>query len=395
LGGDIGCTDNCALDYQDCGPSIANCGDDNPDGTEICYEEYEPPKPEGKEYVEIVAADIDGDADPDLAMIGLDGNVYKWRNDSPDDFPWFEWMADQGQPPLGGLTPNKLIAGNFNSAQGIHDEVVVSDVPQTEVRVLQGLGNVSNWGVGPTLGTNATPTHMAVGDIDDDGDLDFVVACSGSTDLQVFRGEVGGGGAFDYQFTAFDIDVGVQTNDVEIADFNGDGKGDYVLAATNGDRLFRMVSDPNGNTFTTTSVESGDEPSQIRLAAFTDDSTLDAISLDSGEPAVTLYAGPATATDSFAEGVSTMLPAEPSDFEVGDFNLDGEPDVVVTFGADDHNRIGFLINDGAGVFTYIDGLDMGTPQHAVVVADFDDNGRADLAIALKGDTKVSMMMDDF
>jgi FG-GAP-like repeat len=109
-------------------------------------------------------------------------------------------------------------------------DVLVCDTRAGQVLLLKPYEDPPNWRV---LGKVVAPAHAEVVDLDGDGRKDVVVACLGSfypTDDRVgsvvwLRGEADG------SFTPITLLEGVgRTADVQVADFNGDGKLDLVVA---------------------------------------------------------------------------------------------------------------------------------------------------------------------
>ena len=80
-----------------------------------------------------------------------------------------------------------------------------------------------------TTGTN--PFAVAIGDIDGDGKPDLVVANSGSNTISVFRNTSANGSITSSSFTTkVDFPTGAFPMSVAIADVDGDGKLDIVVA---------------------------------------------------------------------------------------------------------------------------------------------------------------------
>jgi hypothetical protein len=191
-------------------------------------------------------------------------------------------------------------------------------------------------------GTNVTYS-VAVGDVNGDGKLDLVVANGDQQDNS--DGSVGvllgnGDGTFRPVVT---YDSGATFSDfVVMADVNGDGKPDIVVANTGGG-------------------DNGDGSVSVLLG--NGDGTL--------RPAVTY--------DSGGQG--------PDSVAVGDVNLDGKPDLLVANGCFGINCasgpwVGVLLGNGDGTFQpaviYDNG---GLIPKAVAAADVNGDGKPDMLVA--------------
>src|SRR6185437_4776289 len=118
-----------------------------------------------------------------------------------------------------------------------------------------------------TAGT--APTSVSIGDLNNDGNLDLVVANAGSGDVSVLVGN--GDGTFQI---AVNYGVGTNPESVLVGDFNGDGKLDLAVANAasrnisvllgNGDGTFRTHVD-YGVGYSAFSVAAGDFNSDGKL----------------------------------------------------------------------------------------------------------------------------------
>jgi hypothetical protein len=136
-----------------------------------------------------------------------------------------------------------------------------------------------------------------------------------------------------------------------VGDFNGDGLPDFVVAS----ELFC----PHGCDEGVASVFVADGHGGFRLASGND-----------GDAPIQLGQGPVL-------------------LETGDFNGDGKPDLVASEGGE----LWILLGNGDGTFAPTSGSPMsdGHDARQAVVADFNRDGRADLAV-VNGDDTVSVLL---
>ena len=118
-----------------------------------------------------------------------------------------------------------MSVGDFNNDKRL--DIVVADSGTESVLTLLRYdpGAFRNQTVYLT-GTDSQPMSVAVGDLNNDGQLDFVVANGGSDNVGVFLGL--GNGTFSSQ-TTYSTGSGSYPWDIAVADFNKDSYLDIVV----------------------------------------------------------------------------------------------------------------------------------------------------------------------
>ena len=232
-------------------------------------------------------------------------------------------------------------------------------------------------------------------DIDEDGDLDlFIGQETKRMDGQpsVNRGYVQVGPA---QFEAAElpgIDMGLATEAIDIADYDGDGREDMLfvywdkraVAPTSGIRLYRNEA---GTAFTDVTAEAGIESIGERDAILADldsDGQLDLVQLSPGRVVASL------AREGRFDRAWERDVSEGTALAAGDADGDGDIDLYVLQGKSEggaHDLI--LRNDGDGTsFSTIDMPEVrGGSEDDVIALDYDTDGRTDF-LALNGRNSV-------
>ncbi|HEY1250582.1 MAG TPA: FG-GAP-like repeat-containing protein [Thermoanaerobaculia bacterium] len=172
-----------------------------------------------KEVSTVWIADLDGDGHPDIAMLFNVGEAFgpltilRGHGDGTFDPP-AEYAAGRG--------PAALSVGDFNE-DGTPD-LVVADSFDTNVAVFLGVGGAA-FSPAVFVGGVAFPRDVAVADLDGDGHADIVTA-DPTGHVSVLRGR--GDGSFDgpQRFLA-----GTQPFAVRITDFDGNGTLDAIVAS--------------------------------------------------------------------------------------------------------------------------------------------------------------------
>jgi hypothetical protein len=205
----------------------------------------------------------------------------------------------------------------------------------------------SGAGSGSYSSGGSLPTSIALGDLKGDGKVDVVVAnwCAGGT-ADCGHGSVGvllGNGDGTFQLETPILSGGRDTSAVVIGDFNGDGKLDVVA-------LNSLCAGKGCNGGGSISVFLGNGDGTFQKAA-----------------------------------TYGLLGSEPKALAVGDFNRDGKLDLAVAecIGDAACDSIGILMGNGDGTFQpEVDyGAGPGDCANSVVAADFNGDGKLDLAFA--------------
>ncbi|MGC9950205.1 MAG: VCBS repeat-containing protein [Bryobacteraceae bacterium] len=177
------------------------------------------------------------------------------------------------------------------------------------------------------------------------------------------------------------ITLGIQPAVVAKGDFNGDGKPDLVMGGASD--VLIALSKPDGSYQPPVSLGlSGINPTSIAVGDFNGDGKLDlAVANVADVESVVVLLGKGDGT--FQPPASYRGGQDVESLAVGDFNGDGKLDLVTANkgSTPSEGSIAILLGNGDGTFqnalTYADLLQ---PQ-AVVVGDWNGDGKADLAVS--------------
>jgi subtilase family serine protease len=196
---------------------------------------------------------------------------------------------------------------------------------------------------------------------------------------------------------------------VVIADLDGDGKPDLVVADVFGNTisLYRNISTNGSLTADSfaprvdlvTPLGNYDSPYGLVVADVDGDSKLDIIVSDMDESIVSVYRNTCTpgniSSDSFATRVDFATGAQPQGVEVRDIDGDGKPDLLVANSGD--GTVSILRNTGVmGSLTtnsFAPKVDIATGSgcDSVAVGDLDGDGKPDVVTANDGADTVSLL----
>jgi hypothetical protein len=136
----------------------------------------------------------------------------------------------------------------------------------------------------------------------------------------------------------------------------------------------------------------GARPRSIAVADLNGDGRLDVIVANSGDNALTLLLG---ATDGTFELVQSAIPAgnEPADVDAVDIDNDGDVDLVVA--NHETSLISVLLNDGTAHFASTPDSPIQTGSrphlHGIATGDFDGDGWKDVAVESSGTNEVRVL----
>ncbi len=241
--------------------------------------------------------------------------------------------------------------------------------------------NTASQPAGTQIVVGANPQCLALADFNDDSKVDIAVGNADSANVTILLGD--GKGNFS-QATGSPFSAGQSPNDLAVGDINADGHRDLAIA--NHDATYVTILLGNGRGQFTPApsspipVKSRPHPHGIALADFNGDGKLDFVIDDWGNNQVTVVFGKG-AGDFASPGVSFAVGQMPYQrVRAADVNKDGLPDVITT--NMESADVSVLLANGKGGFTPAPG----SPARAnpdpfgLTVGDVNGDGNVDLAI---------------
>jgi FG-GAP-like repeat len=322
----------------------------------------------------IVAADIDGDGRPDLAVVEYDsGEVGILHNQGDGTF------VVAAQIPL----PTALmdIAAADVDGDGARDLLVAllgnGSADAGSVAVLRNNGD-GTFAPPVFVPAGAHPSAIVVADLNGDGAPDIAVVSQSENLLTVVLNK--GDGTFP---NAVEIQTGSMPLAITSGDFDHDGLGD--LAITVGPSVDVFLNQGGGSfvpvvSYATDPAMSGAQ--SIAAADFDGDGWVDlAVGNFGGTLAILQNQHDGTFVASYATGTGRQAVAV-------DLNGDGAPDLVFP-----GNGVTVVMNQGGGTFAAPVSYGAGDGPAGVAAADLNGDGRPDLAVADFNGNTVSVLFN--
>jgi PKD repeat protein len=320
--------------------------------------------------------DYDNDGDLDILLAGCDADTIFcsatiYRNDGG---AFVDIHAGLGEG------AKDAAWGDYDGDNDL-DVLLVGGEPTCTLRIYRNDGGGTFTDIGAGLPDNVG--SLAWGDYDNDGDLDVLMASNtgASYITEIYRNDDGD--------TFTDIDaglIGVRGGSVAWGDYDNDGDLDILLTGWTGSSTTARVyrNDGEGTFVDINAGLTGAYMSDAVWGDYDNDGDLDILRTGStGSSTQTrLYRnnGDGTFTD-----ISTSLTAvEYSDVAWGDYDNDGDLDVLLSGWSYSGLKTEIHRNDGGGTFTHINAGLTGIREGSVAWGDYDNDG--DLDILLTGGT---------
>ena len=230
-----------------------------------------------------------------------------------------------------------------------------------------------------------SPVSITVADVNRDGKPDLIIANSTDNSVGVLLGI--GDGTFQAQQT-FSTGYGSHPFSVAIADVNGDGKPDLIVANYGTGTVGVLLGNGNGTFRSQQTFVAPGGPIAIAAADVNGDGKVDLLTADYGSNSVGVLLG--YGDGSFLPQQTFSAEPQPISIAAADINGDGKLDLAVT-----NYKTGtasVLLGNGSGAFQSPQSFSTGAEPRSIAIADVNDDGKLDLLVANKADSTASVLL---
>jgi hypothetical protein len=271
-------------------------------------------------------------------------------------------------------------------------DLLVADAEGETITVLLGDGNGQfRQASGSPVPAGHLPNDIAVADMNGDGNLDLVIANHQSPYLTILLGD-GKGGFHPAPGSPFDVHSTPHPHGVAVADFNGDGKPDAVTDSWGNNQIELLLGDGKGGLGVPGRYFAvGHRPyERLRSADFNHDGLPDVVTTNLDDGTVTILLGDGEGGFRNAPGSPFQAGAKPWQVFVDDVDGDGNADLVIIPYQRDiagvfEDAVTVLLGDGKGAFRPMPGspLPLGNCRGAnsVAAGDLRGNGKHAIVVA--------------
>lgn len=329
----------------------------------------------------LCVGDVNNNGSLDLIASGY-RETYQWYlrryiNDGSGSFPSVANLSP-------GVADSSVALGDINN-DGYIDLVIAGKDSGYHFRRLLNDGN-GNFPSSSSIGTSVRDASLALGDLDKDGDLDIVI--TGLSGSRIFRAYYNrGDGVFP---NYVNLTTGIHLGSIALGDINNDGDLDIVFTGTSdggGTRFFGILDNQGDGTFgapRNVDASVGLYHSSVALGDINNDSYLDIVVAGHDNTTAYLIRYLNNGSGSFTGKVSFGTGLKRTSLALGDINSDGDLDLAIAGETMAPTRYFHVYdNNGSGTFTLNQTLTpgLGRDGASIVFADINNDNELDLISA--------------
>jgi hypothetical protein len=313
-----------------------------------------------------VIVDLNNDGNPDIAATTSSNKIVVLMNDGAGGF-----LASVAL--TAGTYTIAITAADFNGDGNM--DLATANHLSNNISVLSGDGNGNfsdavNYSTGPYA---TLPFVIMAADFNNDGKPDIATGDHGGSRISILIANATG--TFNATQT---YSCGGTPYQILPLDYNHDGRTD-IVTANNDDSNISLLAGNGAGYFSQTMVAITASPIAVTTADFNNDGKTDVAAANDVNADVAIFLSTGN-QNGYLQGPARVAAGNrPYDICAADFNGDGKKDLATAnYGGND---VSILMGDGAGGFAAAVKYTVGTTPKALVSADFNHDGKADLAVS--------------
>ena len=329
----------------------------------------------------VVAADIDGDLDLDLAS----------ASEGDDTIAWYENIDGLGISWAPHLV-NNAAGGAFSLAASDVDgdgdtDLVGANFADHRIAWYNNThGDGSEWEV-LEVGIRTNARSVVAADLDGDGDVDFATASAGDDTIAWYENANGNGAVWLVSVVSTEAD---NAHGVTVADLDGDGDLDLASASFDDTKVAWYANVDGRGTFGSPQIVSTTAGMAIAVAAADLDGDGYNDLASASIATVDWYTGADVGATPWAEFSLDSAAGDVRSLATADFDGDGDVDIAAAVAAGPAAVVWYENTNGVGSFGAPRVVSPATSDtSSLAVADLDGDGDVDLATAAPSDNKIA------
>ena len=281
-----------------------------------------------------------------------------------------------------------VVIGNFSKDS--HADIAVVSFDSQQVEIFLGYGDGSFMNQMPySTATSSNPVSIAIGHFNNDNLTDLAVSYFEEAVVGILLGSTVTN--FVDQST-WSTGTAASPRSLVLNDFTNDGQFDIIVGNDGTHDIDILINDGYGK-FSIQTVCSGDStfyPTCMVASDFNGDKQLDIAVANSVVSTITLLYGEGNSTFGRPTVFLTEDNSNPQSIAIGDFNNDNKTDIVVAHS--NTGSVSFFLRIDKGAVENFTSLSTGSNSkpHKLIVADLDNDGRLDMAVANNGKENVGL-----